>query len=65
MRTRDEMTLPECARALEISWAQAYRLVLTGELQSRQVGARYFVSAADVRRLQRERSAGERAAAAT
>jgi phage FluMu gp28-like protein len=63
MRTKDEMTLPECARTLGVSWAQAYRLVLTGELESRQVGARYFVSATDVKRLRRERSAEEPAAA--
>jgi len=53
---KSELTLPECARALSISWVQAYRLVLTGKLKARQIGTRYFVDSADLERARHERA---------
>lgn len=50
-----EVPLSEAAMSLGRSWAQTWRLALTGELDARKVGGRWYVtkvSIAQVRELQ-------------
>ena len=46
-----EMTLPEAALTLGLSWHRAYRLVLSRKLESRRVAGRYLVTRESVERL--------------
>jgi hypothetical protein len=45
-----EISLAAAAQQLGISWQRAWRLVLTGELDGRQRGGRWFVQAESVAR---------------
>ena len=62
---RDEKVLPLAiaARELRWPWHRAYRAVLTGQLASERRGARWFVSVASVRALQRAQAAEQPATA--
>ena len=44
-----------CRLAGGLSWGQAYRLVLRGDLEGRQVGRAWLVSTASVARLRETR----------
>jgi hypothetical protein len=57
-KTDDEMSLAAAAQQLGISWQRAWRLVLTGELDGRQRGGRWFVRSDSVAR-RRELGASE------
>jgi molybdenum-dependent DNA-binding transcriptional regulator ModE len=52
--TEPTISLPAAARRLGISWAVAWRKVLTGQLEGQQVNGRWRVSERSVRRLQPE-----------
>jgi excisionase family DNA binding protein len=50
-----ELTLPEAARRLQLTYFATYSLILTGKVRARQDGARrYRVRADDVEQLRRE-----------
>ena len=55
MDRTEELPLPAVCRKLNISWAQAWRLLLRGDLQGRQVRGRWMVSAESVSDLRRRR----------
>jgi hypothetical protein len=59
-RAVPEVTLPEAALALGISWHRAWRLCLTGELTARQNGRRYVVTAASVQAYKRKARAAQK-----
>ena len=52
----DDLGLADAAHMLGVSWAQAWRMVLTGRLDATKRGGRWQVSAASVHRelLRRE-----------
>jgi hypothetical protein len=54
----DEITLTAAAHRLGLSYHQALRLVLTGELLGAQRGGHWVVRAAEVVRYRRRRTAG-------
>lgn len=65
----DELSLPDAARKLGLSWGQVWRRALRGDLgEVRRVAGRYLVSARSVEAFRRGRdaksSAGEAAARA-
>ena len=53
----DELSLPDVARELALSWGQVWRLALRGDLEVRRVAGRYLVAAASVEALKRSREA--------
>lgn len=57
------LSLPEVCRILGLSWPQAWRLVLRGELQGQQVRGRWLVQAASVADWKRRKSQTPRPAA--
>ena len=59
-KSEPEITLPEAAHALGLSWHQTYRLVLSKRLDARRVAGRYLVTLLSVRQLidQRARTGG-------
>ncbi len=59
MRGQDsgELPLAEAAMRLRQSWAQTWRLALTGELDARKVGGRWFVTLASVAKIRDGRAA--------
>ena len=48
MRKEEQITLPEAARRLSISWERAWRALLKGELQGEKHEGRWYVDAASV-----------------
>lgn len=50
LRSRREISLPEAARRLAVSWRRAYDMCLDGRLEARRVGARWRITLASVRR---------------
>ena len=44
MSKNGEITLSDAAQRLGISWARAWRLLLTGELEGRKSQGRWYVS---------------------
>ena len=55
--------LAEAAYALRLPYQDAHRLLLTGVLQGEKRSGRWYVVAADVERLAKDRGAGSRRAA--
>ena len=45
------VSLPSAAQALGLSWIQAWRLVLTGELKGTQIGGRWQIERESLDRL--------------
>ena len=45
------VSLPSAAQALKLSWIQAWRLVLTGELKGSKVGGRWRIERESLDRL--------------
>jgi len=56
-QTRSVIGLAEAAHKLAVPYQDAHRLLLTGKLRGEKRGGRWFVVAADVESLIRERSA--------
>ncbi len=54
--TKSQLSLPETASRLCISWNQAWRLVLTGTLTGTKVAGRWLVQEASVVAYERGRS---------
>ena len=52
---RDTVGLVEAAQILGLSWAQAWRLVLIGDLRAEKRGGRWRIEAESVRRLAKRR----------
>jgi hypothetical protein len=59
MSATDDITLPQAAREIGISWASAWRLLLTGRLEGRLLHGRWIVtrSSLDSEKLRRLRTA--------
>jgi len=55
----DKVSLVEAARRLGWSYQQAHNATLQGRLEGEKDGARWWVSAASVRRLQRAQGQSE------
>ncbi len=49
--TPEELSLPEAAQRLGLSYQQVYRLALNGSLPVRRAGARWVTTAAQVEHL--------------
>ena len=56
MKTR-EMGLADASQRLSQTWAQTWAMVLRGELAAEKRAGRWFVDAADLERVLRERGA--------
>ena len=54
MLTTELVPLSEAAQSLRLSWGQAWRLLLRGELEGEKRAGKWFVSSADVERLRRD-----------
>ena len=63
MSTHAKLGLAEAAQALRIPYQDAHRLVLTGVLRGEKRSGRWYVVAADVERLAKDRGAESRHAA--
>ncbi len=50
----ETVSLPSAARRLGVSWPVAWRKLLRGELEGRQINGRWQVTASSVQRLQDE-----------
>ena len=48
MGKEEQITLPEAARQLSISWERAWRALLRGEIRGEQHDGRWYVDAASV-----------------
>ena len=54
MLEKGETTLSDAAQRLGISWARAWRLVLTGELEGRKRQGRWYVSERTLANVERK-----------
>lgn len=61
-RLRTEVSLSVAAHRLGLSWQQAWRLLLRGELQGRKSGGRWAVDEESLERLRRLRTRTHRGA---
>jgi hypothetical protein len=63
MASRNDVSLPVAARTIGISWAAAWRLLLTGKLDGYQVHGRWRITVASVEneKLKRARTFAGRA----
>lgn len=57
-----EIPLALAAQSASLSWAQAWRLVLSGELEGRKVKGRWVIARASLEAWLRERGAARRTA---
>ncbi len=63
MSEQADLGLAEAAQALKLPYQDAHRLLLTGALRGEKRSGRWYVVAADVERLAKDRGAGSRQAA--